>query len=156
MQYKATSIEDYLSQLPADRKLPMQQLRDIIKTNLPVGFEEIFVYGMIGYVVPLNTYPAGYHCDPKTPLTFINIGSQKNFIALYHMGLYGSEKLLNWFTSEYPKYSKTKIDMGKSCVRFKKVDQIPLDLIAELCKKITVEDYVTQYEFILNNRMKKD
>ncbi len=103
-------------------------------------------YGMIGYVVPHKTYPEGNHCNPKLPLPFINIASQKNFIALYHMGMYADKALLDWFVAEYPKHCKTKLDMGKSCVRFKKPENIPFDLIAELVKKMTVKDWISLYE----------
>ena len=146
MQYTADNALDYIAQLPEDRIAPMKKLRDTILDNLPEGFEECISYGMIGYVVPLSAYPAGYHCDPKLPLGFINIASQKNFIAFYHLGMYGSATLLNWFVEEYPKHSKSKLDMGKSCIRFKKMDQIPFELIAALCKKLSMEKYIELYE----------
>ncbi len=154
MQYKAENALDYIAQLPEDRVEPMKKLREIILNSLPTGFEECISYGMIGYVVPLSVYPAGYHCDPKLPLGFMNIASQKNFIALYHMGMYGSDTLLNWFVEEYPKHSKSKLDMGKSCIRFKKMDQIPYELIAELCKKLTMEKYIEMYEMVFKTRQK--
>ncbi len=150
MQSKATNIEQYLSELPEDRKLPMNTLRSIIKENLPKGFEEVISYGMIGYVVPHSIYPKGYHCNPKLPLPYINIASQKNFIALYHMGIYGDSKILEWFVEEYPKHVKNKLDMGKGCVRFKKINEIPFLLIEELVKKISVDDYIKRYESNLN------
>ena len=146
MQYTADNALDYIAQLPEDRIAPMKKLRDTILDNLPEGFEECIAYGMIGYVVPLSAYPAGYHCDPKLPLGFMNIASQKNFIALYHLGMYGSATLLNWFVEEYPKHSKSKLDMGKSCIRFKKMDQIPFELIAALSKKLSMEKYIELYE----------
>lgn len=146
MNMKAETIQDYLDQLPAERRLVIEELRKIVKDNLPQGFEESFCYGMIAYVVPHNIYPSGYHCDNKQPLPFINIASQKNYIALYHMGVYVNTDLLNWFTTEYPIYSSTKLDMGKSCIRFKNIQQIPYQLIAQLCTKITVEDWINQYE----------
>ena len=146
MQSKATSLEDYLAELPDDRKEAMQKLRKAIKDNLPKGFEEVMCYGMLGYVVPHSIYPNGYHCDPKLPLGFMNLASQKNFIAVYHMGIYGSSELHDWFVGEYPKHCKTKIDMGKSCIRFKKMDDIPYDLIAELSRKVTVEQWISNYE----------
>jgi uncharacterized protein YdhG (YjbR/CyaY superfamily) len=155
MQYKADNALDYIAQLPEDRIEPMKKLRETILSNLPPGFEECISYGMIGYVVPLSTYPAGYHCDPKLPLGFMNIASQKNFIALYHLGMYGSNTLLNWFVEEYPKHCKSKLDMGKSCIRFKKMDQIPYDLIAELCKKLTIEKYIELYETAFTTRQKE-
>ena len=146
MQSKATTPEQYLSELPEDRKEAMSKLRNAIKDNLPKGFEEALSYGMLGYVVPHSIYPNGYHCNPKLPLPFINLASQKNFIALYHMGVYANKDLHNWFVAEYPKHAKTKIDMGKSCIRFKKMDDVPYDLIAELARKISVEQWISNYE----------
>jgi len=146
MQSKSETVEEYLMDLPEDRKVAMNKLRTIILENIPKGFVETMSYGMIGYVVPHSLYPDGYHCDPKLPLPFINIASQKNFIALYHMGIYANPELLKWFTEEFPKHSSQKLDMGKSCIRFKKVDQIPFDLIAELVRKVSVEDWIKNYE----------
>ena len=146
MQSKATTPEQYLSELPEDRKVAMLKLRNAIKENLPQGFEEVISYGMLGYVVPHSIYPSGYHCDPKLPLPFINLASQKNFIALYHMGIYANKNLESWFVSEYPKHVKTKLDMGKSCIRFKKMDDIPFDFIGELAAKVSVEDWISNYE----------
>lgn len=146
MQSNASTPDEYVAELPEERATAIQKLRDTIKENLPDGFEETMSYGMIGYVVPHSIYPDGYHCSPELPLPFMNIASQKNYIALYHSGIYADEKLLNWFTSEYPKYVKTKLDMGKSCVRFKKPEQIPYELIAELTQKMTVQDWVDRYE----------
>ena len=146
MQSKATTPEQYLSQLPEDRKEAMLRLRNAIKQNLPQGFEEVISYGMLGYVVPHSIYPSGYHCDPKLPLPFINLASQKNFIALYHMGIYANKNLESWFVSEYPKHVKTKLDIGKSCIRFKKMDDIPFDFIGELVAKLSVEDWISNYE----------
>lgn len=146
MQIISNSLEDYLSKIPDERQEPFKKLYDVINNNLPEGFEEISNYGMLGWAVPLKTYPAGYHCTPGTPLPFINLASQKNFIALYHMGLYSRPELLNWFVAEFPKHSKKKLDMGKSCVRFKKPEDIPFELIAELSQKMTVEDWIGIYE----------
>lgn len=146
MTSKASSPKQYLEELPADRKEPVIQLRNTVLKNLPRGFTEIMSYGMLGYVVPHDIYPAGYHCDPKLPLPFISIASQKNFIAFYHMGIYARPDILKWFISEYPAHSKAKLDMGKSCVRFKKPEHIPYKLIAELVKKITVQEWITTYE----------
>ena len=140
------SVESYIEQLPEDRKEVFEKLRQTILENLPKGFSEVISYGMIGYVVPHSIYPDGYHCDPKLPLSFLNIASQKNFISLYHMGIYADPTLLEWFTTEYPKYSKRKLDMGKSCIRFKKLDEIPFDLIGELVQKMTVEQWIQLYE----------
>lgn len=146
MKVKAETPEQYIEQLTDERKIAVGQLRKTILNNLPKGFSETISYGMIGYVVPHSIYPNGYHCDPKQPLPFISIASQKNYIALYHMGLYANTELLKWFTDEFPKHSKTKLDMGKSCIRFKKPDQIPFELIGKLCSKITTEHWIEIYE----------
>jgi len=146
MQSTAKTPEDYINEVPPDRKEALQKLREVILKNLPEGFIEEMSYGMIGYVVPHSIYPKGYHCNTKLPLGFMNIASQKNFIALYHMGLYGSGELHEWFKNEYPKHSKTKLDMGKSCIRFKKPDQIPYDLIGKLAGKITPQQWIDIYE----------
>ncbi|MCJ7933165.1 MAG: DUF1801 domain-containing protein [Chryseobacterium sp.] len=146
MQILSDSIEDYISKIPEERQDAFKRLFDTVHMNLPEGFEDTASYGMVGWAVPLKTYPAGYHCTPNTPLPFINLASQKNFIALYHMGLYARPELLDWFVAEYPKYSKRKLDMGKSCIRFKKVEDIPFELIAELSKKMSVEDWIGFYE----------
>jgi hypothetical protein len=146
MQSKAATVDEYLASVPEDRIVPMDKLRKAIKKNLPKGFKEGMGYGMICYSVPLSTYPAGYHCDPKLPLGFISLASQKNFIAVYHMGIYSDPKLLKWFTDEYPKHCKKKLDMGKSCIRFKYMDDIPYALIGELATKITPQDWIACYE----------
>jgi hypothetical protein len=150
MQSKATNPDEYLKTLPEDRKQAMNELRSVILKNLPKGFAEVMAYGMLGYVVPHSLYPNGYHCDPKQPLPFLNIASQKNFIAVYHMGVYSDKKLLDWFTKEYPNHSKAKLDMGKSCIRFKKIDQIPYALIGELVSKMTPQEWIAVYEKVLN------
>lgn len=150
MQSIAKNVQEYLKEIPEDRAVYFKKLRNVIVKNIPDGFEEMMSYGMIGYVVPHSLFPDGYHCNPSQPLPFVNIASQKNFIAMYHMGLYGSPELLNWFVKEYPKHCKHKLDMGKSCVRFKKPDQIPFELIAELIKKITVKEYIKKYKDNLN------
>jgi uncharacterized protein YdhG (YjbR/CyaY superfamily) len=146
MQSKAETVEEYLKELPDDRKEVMIKLRETILKNIPKGFTEEMSYGMIGYVVPHNLYPDGYHCNPKLPLPFLNIASQKNFIALYHMGIYAKPELLKWFTDEFPKHSNQKLDMGKCCIRFKKMEQIPFDLIEELVQKMSVEEWISCYE----------
>jgi len=146
MQSKATTVEQYIAELPQDRQAAISRLRNEIKKNLPKGFSETMGYGMIGYVVPHSKYPAGYHCNPKLPLPFMNIASQKNFIAVYHMGIYASPKLLKWFTDAYTKMGLGKPDMGKSCLRFKKPEDIPYKLIGELASKITPEEWIAAYE----------
>ncbi len=152
MKIEANSPEQYLEQIPEDRKPAMNKLRQTILANIPDGFKEEMSYGMIGYVVPHSNYPPGYHCDTKLPLPFINIASQKNFIAFYHMGIYAVTELLNWFTTEYPKYSKLKLDMGKSCIRFKKPEQIPFELIGELVQKMSAKEWIEIYESNIKNR----
>lgn len=146
MHYQASSPADYINQLPQERHASMQKLRQTILENLPAGFEEQLSYGMIGYVVPHSIYPAGYHCTPTLPLPFISIASQKNFIAFYHMGIYADVELLNWFVTEFPKHVKTKLDMGKSCIRFKKPEQIPFELLGELVTKMSVAQWISLYE----------
>jgi hypothetical protein len=146
MQYEAKSVTEYLEQIPENRKPIIEKIRVKINDNLPKGFEEGMNYKMIGYYVPHSIYPDGYHCDPKLPLPFMNIASQKNSINLYHMGIYANKELLDWFVREYPKHCKTKLDMGKSCIRFKKMDQIPYDLIGELASKMTSEEWISIYE----------
>lgn len=154
MKIEANSIEEYLDKIPEERKQAMSKLRQTILDNIPTGFEEQMSYGMIGYVVPKSIYPKGYHATPQLPLPFVNIASQKNAITLYHMGIYGDKALLDWFANEYPKHSKTKLDMGKNCIHFKKVEQIPYALIGELMKKITVEKWIEVYEANLKNSMR--
>ena len=146
MKIKASSVHEYLNNIPEERKVAMNKLRKAILDNLPNGFSEELSYGMVGYVVPHSIYPAGYHCSPELPLPFVSIASQKNFIAFYHMGIYANEELLNWFAGEYPKHCKRKLDMGKSCIRFKKVDEIPYSLLGELITKMTVQDWIDTYE----------
>lgn len=146
MKANGTTVQEILTNLPADRAEPFNKLHNIIVKNLPKGFEAAISYGGLGYVVPHSVYPAGYHCKPSEPLPFAGIASQKNSINFYHMGIYANPDLLNWFVAEYPKHSKQKLDMGKSCIRFKKFDEIPYQLIGELMKKMTVKDWVTIYE----------
>jgi len=146
MQSKATTPDQYIAELPEERKEAMQKLRTVILKNIPKGFEEAMGYGMMGYMVPHKLYPAGYHCNPELPLPFMGMASQKNFISFYHMGIYADENLLKWFQQEYPKHCKTKLDMGKSCIRFKKPEHIPFDLIGELCKKMTPKQWIDIYE----------
>ena len=146
MQYKASTFKEYVDQLPEERKVVLKKLRQVINKNIPKGFKETIGYSMPAWVVPHSKYPGGYHCDPKLPLPFINIASQKNFVALYHSGIYADPELMKWWTTEFPKHTSRKLDMGKSCVRFKKMDDIPYELIGELAGKITVEDWVEMYE----------
>ena len=146
MQSKAGSVKEYLKEVPDERKKYFNKLRDTIRAHLPEGFQEEMSYGMIGYVVSHSMYPDGYHSSPDLPLPFVNIASQKNHIALYHMGLYANPGILNWFVNEYPKHSRLKLDMGKSCIRFKKPEHMPFELIGQLMEKMTVKEWITIYE----------
>jgi uncharacterized protein YdhG (YjbR/CyaY superfamily) len=146
MQSQAQSVEEYISQVPDNQSEAIILLRKTILENIPEGFVEQMSYGMIGYVVPHSIYPNGYKCDRKLPLPFLNLAAQKNFIALYHMGIYTKPELLKWFSEEYPKHSKLKLDMGKGCIRFKSLGQIPYALIGELVQKMDVSDWISHYE----------
>jgi len=152
MKYTAKTVEEYIELVPEERKAAIKKLRKVILENLPTGFEECISYGMPGYVVPHSLYPSGYHCDPELPLPFLNFASQKHFIVLYHMGLYADKKIFEWFVKEYPNYSKRKLDMGKSCIRFKYMDNIPFGLIGELLRKVEVKDWINCYEKCLLNK----
>jgi uncharacterized protein YdhG (YjbR/CyaY superfamily) len=138
-------VQAYLAALEPERQAVMERLMDVIRANLPDGFEELMQYGMPSWVVPHSMYPDGYHVDPSLPLPFLNLGSQKRHIGLYHMGIYADEALLEWFTQEYPKHGSTKLDMGKSCIRFKNMAKIPYELVGELCAKMTPEDWIQRY-----------
>ena len=146
MQSSAQTPDQYTAQLPEERKVIIQKLRKIVLKNIPKGFEEVMGYGMLGYIVPHKIYPKGYHCNPKDPLPFFGIASQKNSINIYHMGVYADTNLYDWFITEYPKHCKSKLDMGKSCIRLKNLDDIPYDLIGELCTKMTVKQWIKMYE----------
>lgn len=151
MQSKASTPTEYLNELPEERKEIVSKLRQVILENLPKGFEEQMSYGMLGYVVPHSLYPDGYHCTPELPLPFMNLASQKNFVAVYHMGIYADERIMKWFVEEYPKHCKRKLDMGKSCIRFKKMDDIPYELIGQLCSKMTTQGWIDLYEKNIKN-----
>ena len=146
MQSKALSVEQYLAELPPERQGAMTRLRELFRKKLPKGFEEVMSYGMIGYVVPHTLYPAGYHCDPKLPLPFLNLASQKQAITVYHMGLYAEPALLAWFTAEHAKATPRKLDMGKSCIRYKKAEDIPYALMEQLAGRLTPKDWIALYE----------
>lgn len=158
MKAQGNTVKDILLNLPEDRLAPFNKLHDIIVQNLPKGFEPAISYGGLGYVVPHTLYPAGYHCKPEEPLPFAGIASQKGSINFYHMGMYADPKLLQWFVSEYPKYSKQKLDMGKSCVRFKKMEEIPYQLIAALMIKMSAKEWIDLYEksFVQKAKQSKD
>ena len=155
MQSSASTFNEYIDSIPEERRASINKMRKVLKANLPRGFKEIMAYGYPGFVVPHSTYPAGYHVDPTQPLPFVGYASQKNFVALYHYGVYASPKLYKWFVAEYPKHVVSKLDMGKSCIRFKNLDQIPYDLIAQLSKKISVNDWIKLYENNLKDSRKK-
>lgn len=146
MKANGKTVNEILTNLPKDRAEPFNKLHNVIVKNLPKGFEAAISYGGLGYVVPHTIYPAGYHCKPSEPLPFAGIASQKNSINFYHMGIYSDSNLLNWFVSEYPKYCKQKLDMGKSCIRFKKFEEIPYELIGKLMTKMTVNEWINIYE----------
>lgn len=146
MKIEAKSIAEYIEKVPEERQAAMQKLYTIISKNLPQGFEEGVSYGMMGWDVPLSLYPQGYHCAKNQPLPFLGMALQKNSINLYHMGIYAKKELCDWFVNEYPKHSKKKLDMGKSCIRFKKEEDIPFDLIAELVQKMTPQEWISLYE----------
>ena len=155
MQSQAATVQEYLDTIPEDRAKVISEIRKTINKNLPKGFKETMNYGMIGWVVPHSKYPDGYHVNPKLPLPFINLASQKNFIALYHSGVYADPKLMKWFTTEFPKHSDRKLDMGKSCIRFKNPDQIPIKLIGELVSKMNADEWIQVYEKALKANKKK-
>lgn len=146
MKPNGNTVAEILANLPEDRKEPFTKLHETILKNLPKGFEPGISYSMIGYVVPHTLYPAGYHCKPSEPLPFASLASQKASINFYHMGIYAKPELLEWFVTQYPKHSSQKLDMGKSCIRFKKPEHIPYDLIGELMTKMNVEEWINLYE----------
>ncbi len=146
MKTEGKTVQDILMNVPSDRVEAFNKLHEVIVKNLPKGFEPGISYGMLGYVVPHSVYPAGYHCKPSEPLPFASIASQKNTINFYHMGMYADKKLYDWFVSEFPKHTSQKLDVGKSCVRFKKFDDIPYKLIGELMKKMSMKEWVSLYE----------
>lgn len=146
MNSKALTPSEYMTQLSEDRKDVVQKLRQTILDHIDSKFQECMNYGMLGYVVPFTIYPDGYHCNPKLPLPFMNLASQKNFIAVYHMGMYAKKEIYDWFVTEYPKHTTAKLDMGKSCIRFKKMDAIPYALIGQLAAKLSVQEWIAIYE----------
>lgn len=150
MNYEANNPEEYINLIPKERQVPMEKLRKVLKENLPEGIEETISYGMIGYVIPKEIYPEGYHVNPELPLPFISIASQKNFIGVYHMGIYYFPDVLSWFKEEYAKLNIGKLDMGKSCIRLKKIHNIPYELIGALSSKISIEEYVDFYITTIN------
>jgi hypothetical protein len=152
MRSTARTPDEYIAELPEDRISAVAAIRAAVNDNLPKGFKETIAYGMIGWVVPHELYPPGYHCDPKLPLGYMNLASQKGHVALYSMCLYGGGKQLDWFQSEWPKHTSYKLDMGKSCIRFKKFDDLPLGLIGELASKLTPQQWIDIYESMLDRQ----
>ena len=153
MQSKAKTVQQYLDELPDDRQEAISAVRDVMLKNLPKGFEEGMQYGMIGYYVPHSVYPAGYHCNPKEPLPYASLASQKNYMSIYLMCIYGDEQHKDWFVDAWKKTGK-KLDMGKSCVRFKKLDDVPLKVVGQAIKKVTVKKYIQFYETATKGRRK--
>ena len=151
MTSKPTTPQEYIDNLPEDRKSVITALRNVFTDNLPSGFEECISYGMLGYVVPHTIYPKGYHCDKKLPLPFIAIASQKNYISVHHMGMYEGP-LLDWFQTRWKEVSSKKLDMGKCCIRFKKSEDIPFELIGELASKMSPAQWIETYEGLLSSR----
>jgi|688.fasta_scaffold710222_2 hypothetical protein len=154
MTSKAATVEEYLAKLPDDRRAALVAVRNVILDNLDPDIEERMSYGMIGYAVPHSVYPAGYHCDPKMPLPVAGLASQKGHMSLYLMSLYGDPKLKEWFETEYLKTGK-KLDIGKSCVRFRKLDDLPLALIGKAFKKTNAKAYIRLYEETLRGQRPK-
>ena len=152
MKIEANSPDEYVEKVPEERRPSFERLRETVLDNLPAGFEEVMSYSMIGYVVPHSLYPDGYHCTPALPLPFMNIANQKNFIAFYHMGIYAEPELLEWFLSEYKALNLRKLDMGKSCMRFKKWEEIPFELIGKLVAKRSPQDWIAVYESQLKKK----
>ncbi len=150
---KAATVADYLAALPADRRAAMEAVRKVILKNLDKDYEEGMQYGMIGYYVPHRIFPAGYHCDPKQPLPFAGLGAQKNHMAIYLMCAYGSPELQEWFKKAWAKSGK-KLDMGKSCIRFKKAEDVALDVIGEAIAKVPAKKYIARMMEFAKSRQK--
>lgn len=144
MQSSAPTPEAYLSELPPERQGPMRKLREAIQAHIDPAFQEGMGYGMMGWDVPFSIYPEGYHCNPKLPVPFLGLASQKNYIAVYHMGVYNDPALLKWFQDEYAK-TGWKLNMGKSCIRLRRMDQIPYELIGKLASKPSLKEYLHHY-----------
>jgi Domain of unknown function (DU1801) len=154
MKSSATTVEEYVQGLPADRRTAISSVRRVILANLPKGYVECMSYGMIGYVVPHSLYPAGYHCNPKLPLPLANLGSQKNHMALHVMTIYGDPATEQWFRKTWSATGK-KLDMGKCCVRFQKLEDVPLDVIGQLIARVPVKDYIARVEKVIGTTASK-
>jgi len=153
MTSSAATVEEYLRSLPADRRAALSTVRATILAHLPAGYEERMGYGMIAYVVPHTLYPAGYHCDPKMPLMLANLGSQKNHMAMYLMTVYGDPATEKWFRQAWTATGK-KLDMGKACVRFRKIEDVPLAVVGQLIARVPVKEYIARMEKFLATRPK--
>jgi len=145
MTSKAATVEEYLKELPEDRRAAISKVRQVIRKNLPKGITEGMQYGMIGYSVPHKIYPAGYHCDPKQPLPFAGLASQKNYMSFYLCTVYQNTDLEQWMRAQFEAKGK-KLDMGKGCIRFKKVEDLPLDVIGEVVSRVPLADVIANYE----------
>jgi hypothetical protein len=148
MQSKATTVNEYLETLPADRRAVIEAVRAVLRKNLDKDIVEGMSYGMIGYAIPHRVYPPGYHCDPKAPLPFAGLASQKNHMSLYLMCAYGNSDIETKFRKAWAATGK-KLDMGKACVRFKKLDDVALDVVAATIRSVTAKAYIKQYETLL-------
>jgi len=148
MQSKATTVEQYLAELPEDRRAALQAVRQVILKNLDKDYEEGMGYGMMGYFVPHRMFPAGYHCDPKQPLPFAGLASQKNYMSVYLMCTYGESGEEKWFRAAWAKTGK-KLDMGKSCIRFKKLEDLALDVIGEAIRRVPAKAYIEHYQSVM-------
>ncbi|MDD9947435.1 MAG: DUF1801 domain-containing protein [Myxococcales bacterium] len=154
MRSDANTPAEYIAELPKERQAVVKKLRQVLRKNLPKGFKETMGHGMLAYVVPHQLFPAGYHCDPKEPLPFINLASQKQYVSLYHMGLYDGP-LLAWLKREWPRHSAAKLDVGKCCLRLKRLEDIPYELIGELATKMTPDEWIATYEAATGPRAKR-
>ena len=154
MQSKATTVKQYLAELPVDRRAAIETVRQIILNNLDRAYEEGMQYGMIGYYVPHSIYPSGYHCDPRQPLPFACLASQKNYMSLYLGCVYGEHEIARWFVQTWAKTGK-KLDMGKSCVRFRKVEDLALDVIGEAIRRMPAKTFIAYYESVIQLSLKR-
>jgi uncharacterized protein YdhG (YjbR/CyaY superfamily) len=154
MKSTAKTVDEYVKGLPEDRRKAISALRKVILNNLPEGYQECMSYGMIGYVVPHSIYPKGYQCNPKLPLPFVNLGSQKNHMALYLMCIYGDAKADRGFRKAWEKTGR-KLDAGKGCIRFRRLEDVPLEVVGQLVARIPVADYIARIESVFDSRTAK-
>ena len=154
MKSTAKTVDEYVKGLPEDRRKAISAVRKVILDNLPEGYQECMSYGMIGYVVPHSIYPKGYQCNPKLPLPFVNLGSQKNHLALYLMCIYGDPETDQWFRNAWAKTGR-KLDGGKGCIRFKRLEDVPLEVVGQLVARIPVGDYIARIESVFDSKTAK-